>query len=191
MTTPTRTTRRYALGLWLLLGAFAFRVAAQPVQLWRTVPWLPPFEAWHSGALPYAVLVTLQALILAAQARLALAFWRGRVVASHATGRRWLGLGAIYFGLMLTRLALGASLLATQRWFSAWLPTVFHLVLASFVLVVGAYHWRHAPRSSPSSDDPAAAAHSRARTRRPTGNDSSSRRPVSARSSGTASCSRV
>jgi hypothetical protein len=134
--------QRFATGLWLLLGLFALRVLAQPLQGWLDSAWLPAFDTWHSGALPYWLLVICQLGILVVQARIAAAVGAGRVIPSPRAARLWLGAGALYFAAMSLRLALGATVLADQRWFGAWLPTLFHLVLASFVLLVGAFHWR-------------------------------------------------
>lgn len=131
----------FAKALWFLLALFACRVVAQPAQLWLRVPWLPAFDAWHSGALPYWLLLTLQLLILTMQVRIAVAVGAGRMTPSRRAARWSLILGATYFAAMLARLALGMTVLASSRWFSAWLPTVFHLVLASFVLLVGMFHW--------------------------------------------------
>jgi hypothetical protein len=126
--------------LWLLLALFACRVVAQPAQLWLHLPWLPAFDAWHSGALPYWLLLILQLVILSVQVRIAVSVGAGRMTPSRRAARWWLSLGAIYFTAMLARLSLGATVLASSHWFSAWLPTIFHLVLASFVLLVGAFH---------------------------------------------------
>ncbi len=57
--------RRNALALLILTVIFAFRVVAQLVQAWHPLRFLPPFEAWHSGALPYSWLVGTQVVIMA------------------------------------------------------------------------------------------------------------------------------
>ena len=43
--------------MWLLLLLFAFRVVAQPLALVVDSALLPPFESWHSAALPYGLLL--------------------------------------------------------------------------------------------------------------------------------------
>jgi hypothetical protein len=158
-------TKRFSTGLWLLLGLFALRVVAQPVQLWLHADWLPAFDTWHSGALPYGLLLFLQLVILVVQVRIAALVGAGRVTPSRRAARWWLGAGAIYLAAMLLRLGLGATVLASQHWFSAWLPTLFHVVLASFVLLVGAFHFagvraprrRGAPYPSPAGGLPSLA----------------------------------
>ena len=74
-------SRRYASGLWLLVLLFAFRVIAQPLALVVHHTLLPPFESWHSAALPYRVLLASQVAILAA---LGWTAWRFTVGDAHA-----------------------------------------------------------------------------------------------------------
>ena len=59
-------------------------------------------------------------------------------------------LSALYFTVMALRLVLGLSVLSHSGWFSTWIPTVFHLVLASKLLLISAYqrHQGGAARSS-------------------------------------------
>ena len=45
-----------------------------------------------------------------------------------------------YFAFMATRLLLGATLLSESSWWHAPIPSVFHLVLAGFLLVAGHFH---------------------------------------------------
>ena len=74
----TRIHRSHGRWLVWLLGAFLLRVAAQPLALVLAWPWLPPFAAWQSGALPYPGLLASQ-LILAA--------WMAAAAAGVAAGR--------------------------------------------------------------------------------------------------------
>jgi hypothetical protein len=142
------SSRDYARLLWLLLALFVIRVVAQPLALLTSAPFLPPFEAWHSGLLPYPALVAAQLLIIAWLARTAWRFSMATVTPSYRVGVSTLTIGAIYFGVMLLRLVLGLTILSSSRWFSSILPTVFHLVLASYLLVYGHFHFRHAPRAA-------------------------------------------
>jgi hypothetical protein len=137
-------SRRYAIGLWLLLLLFTFRVVAQPLALVVDSEVLPPFESWHSAALPYSVLLASQAAILVALAWTAWRFTTGDVKPRRSIGSVALAFGALYFGLMLLRLVLGLTALSHARWFASPLPTVFHLVLAAFVLLYGSFHYFHA-----------------------------------------------
>lgn len=64
----------------------------------------------------------------------------GQTVPSAKTGRALLVIGAIYFGLMCVRLIIGLTVAPDHFWFRARLPTLFHLVLACFMLVYGRFH---------------------------------------------------
>lgn len=63
MVTPN-PSRGYAKWLWLLAGLFGLRVIAQFTALVMAVWFLPSFESWHSGVMPYYALVAVQVLIL-------------------------------------------------------------------------------------------------------------------------------
>jgi hypothetical protein len=60
-------------------------------------------------------------------------------------------LGGLYFATMLVRLVLGLTVLSTSRWFSSVLPTMFHLVLASYLLLYGHFHFRRSAVARDSS----------------------------------------
>ncbi len=136
----TNPAKKLAPWLWLLTGLFAFRVVAQPLA--RVWDWLPPFDAWHSATLTYAWLVFFQLLILAAMIGIAFRFSSGRVRASRAVGTAMLSFGGLYLGVMLTRLVLGVTVMRGDAWFDRPLPTIFHLVLATFVILIGWFHRR-------------------------------------------------
>lgn len=129
--------------LWVLTALFALRVVAQPAALVVEHPLLPRFEAWHSATVPYPLLVGSQIGLLGLMALTAWRFGTGRVTPQRRVARLALWGGAVYAGAMLARLFLGFTLLSESRWFASWLPTLFHLVLASFLLCVGDYHRRH------------------------------------------------
>jgi len=133
-------SRRYAPLLWLLLGLFTFRVTAQLLLTIGDIPYLPPFEQWHSDAIPYELLLTSQLLILWVMVKQALLFFRGKVNSNRTIGKILFILGVIYFLSMLLRLVLGLTIFTDSRWFTNYIPTFFHLVLASFVLVISFYH---------------------------------------------------
>ena len=141
--TPPIPLRRYAVGLWLLFLLFAFRVVAQPLALVIHTSLLPPFESWHSAALPYGVLLASQVAILLVLGRTAWRFTLGDVKPRRAVGVLALTLGGLYFAAMVVRLVLGLTALSGLRWFASPLPTVFHLVLAAFVLLYGRFHYIH------------------------------------------------
>lgn len=141
---PQPSARQQGYGIWLkiLLAFFVFRVVAQIVQALFATPWLPPFSAWQSGLLPYPVLVAGQLLIILFLGRTAWAFGHRVIVARHQTGRRLIVLGSVYALAMLVRYVVRMSLFPQERWAGGCLPIFFHLILASFLLVWGSYHWR-------------------------------------------------
>ncbi len=136
--------RPHVTVLSVLLTAFALRVLAQMMQAISDVPWLPPFEAWAAGGLPYAVLLIVQVIIVAAVVEVIRKLARGDVQPQRKWAVWLLGLGALYFISMAFRLIAGLTVLADSPWFAASLPAVFHLVLAGIVLTLGHYHWARA-----------------------------------------------
>jgi len=140
---PPIPSRRYAMWLWLLLVVFAFRVAAQPAALVFKDSFLPPFESWHGGVMPYGVLLASQLLILAALGWASWRFTAGDVVPRRRLGVAALTFGGVYFCVMALRLMLGLTLFSDQRWFASRVPTLFHLVLAAFVMLFGHFHYVH------------------------------------------------
>lgn len=146
MTKPD--SRRYAPYLAALLALFAFRVVAQPLQFVLGLPFLPAYDAWHSGRLPYGLLVVFQVLILVLMLRITLSFRRSTVRPRRRSGWIILGFGAVYFAVMSARLALGLTWLADHDWFGKPVPAFFHLVLAAFVITVGLFHLRGGERKA-------------------------------------------
>ena len=51
-------------------------------------------------------------------------------------------LGLIYLVTMGIQLVVGLVIAPNHFWFGATLPTVFHLVLAAFVMVYGQFHYQ-------------------------------------------------
>jgi hypothetical protein len=136
-------SQRYAPWLWLLLGLFAIRVIAQPLSLHVDSPLLPRYESWHSGVLWYPVLVVSQLAIVLWLARTAWTFTTGVIVPRSRFGGVMIAFGGLYFATMVMRLLLGATILSGHRWFASPLPTAFHLVLATYVMLYGHFHWRY------------------------------------------------
>jgi hypothetical protein len=130
----------YGVILTVLLGLFAFRVSAQLIQLIFPVDFLPHFNSWHSGALPYPILVVFQVIIIAACIKVIVSFFKENAVPSRLKGGIYTIIGAIYFLVMIARLAIGIIYPDANSWFLVKIPTCFHLVLASFLLVLGHYH---------------------------------------------------
>jgi len=131
--------RRYFPWMLALTGLFVFRSLAQLLQASHPVAFLPPFESWHGAAMPYPLLVVLQ---LAIACVMIAAIWRVKRDAVNPSPWKYrlcFFLGGLYFSFMAFRLVSGLTILADHPWFSKSLPAFFHLVLASFVLVLGHY----------------------------------------------------
>lgn len=130
----------YVTVLRILLLLFCLRVVGQLVQVVSPVAWLPPLSAWQGSKLPYPVLLALQLVII---------FLMFRGIRRHASGSsrrrphlgKWLlFLGAAYFLVMAARLIIGVTDFSGHPWFHRPIPALFHLVLASFVLLLSAFH---------------------------------------------------
>ena len=131
--------QRYLPWMLALAALFVLRVLAQAVQWAGPVPFLPPFDTWQGSGLPYPALLASQVLIVALLAR-ALAVVRSRSITPATWKHRaCFVLGGAYFAAMAFRLAAGLTFLSDVGWFAESLPALFHLVLATFVLLFGHY----------------------------------------------------
>lgn len=122
--------------LWSLLALFTLRVAGQLLVVIGAAPFLPPMEDWQSGLLPYPVLLASQVLIIGVLAAVCVHVSRG--AGYFARGHSWLAtplwiIGWIYVAGMLVRYAVLRRDL---------IPVTFHIVLASFLIVVAHHHRR-------------------------------------------------
>ena len=133
----TTVRKKYVVWLAILVLLFGFRVVAQLVQKFYALSFLAPFEAWHSGVLPYPVLLAFQIIIMFICTILVVRFARGETARNPIVGVIYMVLGSVYFSVMLFRLVAGLTFAAEQSWFSVRIPTAFHLVLASFLLSLG------------------------------------------------------
>ncbi|MFL5482172.1 MAG: hypothetical protein ACJ8AK_08255 [Gemmatimonadaceae bacterium] len=84
-----------------------------------------------------------QLFIIAWFARTAARFGDGDIAPGSRRGVFFLVFGSIYFLAMFARLLLGLTVYRESRWFTSYIPTVFHLVLATWLLVYGHYHYRY------------------------------------------------
>ena len=136
-------TKKYFIGLLALFLLFCFRVAAQLIQAFYPVDFLPPFEEWHSGVMPYGLLLTCQVVVLACCTNVVVKFAHFKVTPNYKAGRFYLAAGAVYLTVILCRMIVGATLVNEIRWFNSEIPSFFHLVLASFLLVMGRFHFKY------------------------------------------------
>jgi hypothetical protein len=142
-------TRAVPLRYPLLLGActalFVLRVLGQAIVAVRDVGFLPPFEQWYSGLLPYPLLLPAQIVLAALMLKIVGDFARADgyfVRLRPRTGRILIGLGCLYALAMVVRYGLTMAAYPERRWFTGTIPIWFHLVLAAFVLTLGHYQLR-------------------------------------------------
>lgn len=144
MAAQTESThpRCYSALLWLLTGLFAMRVAGQAIQRWLPQPFLPSFHAFQGSSLPYWGLLSAQLLILGVMMRIAWRIQAGRLAPSRRAGTVLSWIGGVYMAGALGRIVVGLVVPGAPAWFSTWIPAVFHVVLAGFVLTLALYHHR-------------------------------------------------
>ena len=133
--------------LWILTVLLIGRVAGQLVVARWAPRWLPPFEQWQSGLLPYPVLVFGQAIVLTLMIWISLDFSRGAgfwVEPHPALGRAALWWSYLYFGAMVVRYIVRMTRRPDQRWLGGTMPIILHSLVALFQWLFGSYHgvWR-------------------------------------------------
>jgi hypothetical protein len=109
------------------------------------VKFLPPMKEWFSGLLPYPELLVSQILIIFLYGKICVDFARAQgyfVIPSRRLGLNLLRFGYVYLGAMIVRYVVRMWLYPDQRWTGGCIPIFFHWVLASFLLVLGNYHWQ-------------------------------------------------
>lgn len=130
----------YVAVLWLLILVFCLRVAGQLTQVLYPVAWLPPLAVWQGSAIPYPLLLASQVAIIMAMSLVALKHAAGSVQRRPRLGSWLLLAGSVYFLVMAGRLIVGLADWSEDPWFQRPIPAFFHLVLASYVLLLGAFH---------------------------------------------------
>jgi hypothetical protein len=134
---------RYGPVLALLTLLFFLRVLGQPLVAFLSVSWLPAMEQWHSGLLPYPLLLAIQLFMLVVMIKIAMDISRG----TGFFGRQrpgWshflVSFSAIYAGAMVFRYVLTMISQPEMRWLGGTIPILFHFVLAGFIFVWGDFH---------------------------------------------------
>ena len=138
-----KISNKYTLWMVVCLAVFVFRVTAQLIQKFYSFDFLPPFEAWYSGALAYNWLLASQIIIITVMIWVISAFARGSVKPKRKLGFWLVIFGSSYFAVMLLRLIAGFTFAANHYWFGAHIPAFFHIVLATFILLVGHFHFKY------------------------------------------------
>lgn len=138
--------QRLAPFLWVLFLIFILRVIGQMLVALGWQGFLPPMEQWHSGIMPYSWLVLFQIVIIVLYAKICWDFTRGYgycVTPRRGLGKGLLIFGALYFWSMVIRYVLHMAFHPEARWFGGTIPIFLHCVLATFLLIVGNFHWRY------------------------------------------------
>lgn len=135
--------------LWAFTLLFMARVLGQMIQRWLPQPWLPPFESFQGSGLPYWLLLSAQAAILIAMARYAWRAHAGRFLAQRRTGSVLFWFGSIYMAGSLARIIVGIAIPSAPAWFSTWIPAIFHVVLAGYVLTLASCHRQKTQGATP------------------------------------------
>ena len=134
--------RRTAIVFGFLTLAFVLRVIGQAVQLWLPVGFLPPFDDWQGSSLPYPILLGAQILIILIAGWVIRRMWLGAKLIPPRLIIPVLVLGMVYFGGMAMRILMGLTLFPESDWFTSWISSALHLVLAVQVVMIGVYQHR-------------------------------------------------
>jgi len=143
--TQRNRARRHASWLIVLLALFVFRVLAQLLQWSFPVSWLPSFAVWHSATLSYPILVGTQIAIIIAAVWLIRGLLRNAIAPKPLLGRVLTWFGAVYFTGSVLRLIAGLTFGRDNAFLGAYLPGIFHVMLALMVLTAANYYRNGAP----------------------------------------------
>ena len=127
--------------LWFYSGLFLLRVAGQIVVRTRRPAWLPRDDEWNLT--PYRLLLPVQLTILALMVWIDVDLSRGSgfwATPKPGFGQAVLWFAYAYAAAMLVRYLVRMMRRPEQRWFGGAIPIVFHLVLASYLYVLGSFH---------------------------------------------------
>ncbi len=135
---------KYVYIMCVLGTLFSLRILGQLIQKVSNFSFLPTFEEWQGGPIPYPWLLASQLIILGAMVFVIRGFAQGRFRPNPRLGVCLLAFGSLYFGTMFLRLCAGLTFASEHPWFGATIPAFFHMVLASFILVLGHFHYGRA-----------------------------------------------
>lgn len=126
--------------LWLFTLLFAVRVAGQVLVVVAAPAWLPPMGAWN--LMPYRLLLPAQTVILAVMTWIDVTFSAAdaEIARRPTLGVALLTLSTCYAGAMALRYTARMARRPEERWFGGAVPIVFHVVLASYLYVLGSVH---------------------------------------------------
>jgi hypothetical protein len=133
----------YPIVLGTLAFLFCLRVAGQALVYFLGIGFLPPMERWHSGLLPYPVLLTAQIALIAILLKIVWDVSRGAGFFADLqprTGRILKILAYVYASAMVVRYAVTMILHPEYLWFTGTIPIWFHFVLAAFLFTLGKFN---------------------------------------------------
>ena len=125
--------------LWLLQALFMARVAGQALVGLYAPAWLPTWDEWQSGLLPYPLLLPAQLVLIVGMTIVSYDNTRGSgrfCVESQRVRSRLRLVAAVYAGAMLLRYGLTMAIEPDMRWLHGTVPIAFHLVLAAYLAVL-------------------------------------------------------
>ncbi len=129
-----RVVARDSTWLTLATALFAVRVGGQALQRWCPQPFLPPFGAFQGSPLSYPVLLLAQLVILSLMTRVCWRAWQGTLQRNERKALVFGWAGIAYMTGSVLRIAIGILMPSAPAWFRAWIPGIFHVILAAFVL---------------------------------------------------------
>ena len=131
--------------LALLTLLFFLRVLGQALVAFLSLSWLPAMEHWHSGLLPYPILLAIQFVMLVVMVKISMDISRGAGFFGRprpAWSRFLVSFSAIYAGAMVLRYVLTMLSQPDMRWLGGTIPIWFHFVLAGFIFIWGDFQLR-------------------------------------------------
>ena len=137
MITNSKLLKTLQLIILVLTLIFIGRVLAQLIEYFVDISFIPNFDKWQSGTVPYWVLLVFQFTIMSFMVTVYRKLSKGTVQSSKLKRNIYLILGCIYLTGTLTRHILGLTVLSDSVYFTSFISIYFHYVLASFLLVLG------------------------------------------------------
>ena len=137
---------RLAPFLWIFYFTFVLRVLGQLLVACGFQGPLPPMKEWFSGLTPYPSLLVSQIIIVIILGKICLDFSRGGgffVTPRRGFGKGLLIFGFVYLAVMILRYILRMTFHPEARWFGGTIPIFLHWVLATFLIIVGNFHWKN------------------------------------------------
>lgn len=117
---------------------FVLRVLGQLFALVAAPSWWPHFDRWHSGYMPYPLLLGFQVLIAVLLVRSSLRLGRGIEPFAGRAAHRVALFAALYAAGMGVRYVVTMAYWPDERWTGPLIPIVFHWVLALWLRVAAA-----------------------------------------------------